>query len=159
MPAPPAEVRTDPDGSTTLVWRREYPDPVEHVWAAITDSDRLGRWIGTWTGEPTLGSVRFTMTGEVDAGGEVDAPVDVLVHVCDPPHRLVVDLPDPGGAEAWHLELTVDPHGDGTVLVFAQRLVGGVRREDVEAGWSWYLDRLEASLQRRPMPAWDDYVA
>ena len=68
MPAQPAEiVRTD-DGGTAMVLRRHYSDPVEDVWAAITESDRLARWIGTWTGEPREGgTVSFTMTGEVDA--------------------------------------------------------------------------------------------
>jgi uncharacterized protein YndB with AHSA1/START domain len=159
MTAPPAETRTDPDGTTTLVWRREYPDPVDDVWSAITDSERLGRWIGTWTGEPRVGgTVAFTLTGEVDAGGEVADPVDVTILACDPPHHLVVRFP--GGDEgcAWHLDLTVEPHGDGAVLVFAQRLADGLRREDVESGWRWYLDRLDAALHDEPMPDWSAYA-
>lgn len=157
MDAPPAETTTDPDGTTTLVWRREYPDPAEDVWAAITDSSRLARWIGSWTGEPRVGgTVAFTLTGEVDAGGEVADPVDVTIVACDPPRHLVVDLPSDGCA--WHLDLTVEPRADGAVLVFAQTLVDGVRREDVEAGWSWYLDRLAASLRGAPMPDWSAYV-
>jgi uncharacterized protein YndB with AHSA1/START domain len=159
MTAPPAEVRTDPDGATTLVWRREYPDPVEDVWAAITESDRLGRWIGTWTGEPRVGgTVAFTMTGEVDAGGEVADPVDVTIVACEPPRHLAVDLPEDGADRAWHLDLTVEPSPDGAVLVFAQRLLEGIGRTDVEAGWTWYLDRLEASLHGTPMPDWEAYT-
>lgn len=156
---PPETVRTD-DGGTAMVWRRPYPDPVEEVWAAVTDSERLGRWIGTWTGEPRVGgTVAFTMTGEVDAGGEVCEPVDVAILACDPPHRLVVDMPEGGeGAPAWRIELTVEADGDGAVLVFAQSLPDGHRRPDVEAGWRWYLDRLTASLRGGPMPAWDDYA-
>ena len=159
MPGPPAEiVRTD-DGGTAMVLRRHYPDPVEEVWAAITESDRLARWIGTWTGEPREGgTVAFTMTGEVDAGGEVDEPTDVTILVCDPPRRLVVDLPVGDGGDVWHLDLTVEPDGEGAVLVFAQSLDDGERNPDVEAGWNWYLDRLAASLQGGPMPRWDDYA-
>ncbi len=160
MTAPPAEIRTDEDGGTTLVWRREYPDPVEDVWAAITDSERLGRWIGTWTGEPRVGgTVAFTVTGEVDAGGEVADPADVTIVACEPPHHLAVDIPEGGADRAWHLDLTVSPTPDGAVLVFAQRLVEGIRREDVESGWAWYLDRLEASLHGTAMPDWDAYAA
>ena len=29
---------------------------------------------------------------------------------------------------------------------------------DVEAGWSWYLDRLGATLHDAPMPAWTGYA-
>lgn len=158
MTAPPAETRTDPDGTTTLVWRRPFPDPVEDVWAAITESERLGRWIGTWTGEPRVGgTVAFMMTGEVDAGGEVAEPVDVRIHACEPPRHLAVELPE-SAERSWHLDLTVEPDHPGAVLVFAQRLAGGLRREDVEAGWRWYLDRLEASLHGEPMPAWEAYA-
>lgn len=157
MDAPPDEV-PDADGGVTLVWRREYPDGVEHVWAAVTESDRLGRWIGTWTGEPRVGgTVAFTMTGEVDAGGEVDEPVDVALLACDPPHRLVVEMPGDTG-QAWHIEITVEPLGAGAVLLFAQRFADGRRRPDVEAGWTWYLDRLTASLHGTPMPEWADYA-
>ncbi|MEJ2867860.1 SRPBCC domain-containing protein [Actinomycetospora sp. OC33-EN08] len=136
-----------------LVVRRTYPDRVEDVWSALTESERLGRWIGTWTGDPTTGTVTFTMTGEVDAGGEVDDPVDVAIEVCEPPHRLVVDLPS--GDTSWHLDLTLSAAGDGSELVLVQRLDGSVPRDDLAAGWTWYLARLAASLRGEPMPAWD----
>ncbi|MEJ2888907.1 SRPBCC domain-containing protein [Actinomycetospora aeridis] len=160
MTTPPADTRTDPDGTTTAVWRREYPDPVEDVWAAITESERLGRWIGTWTSEtePRVGgTVSFTLTGEVDAGGEVDEPADVRILACEPPRHLRVEFPAPDD-QAWLLDLAVEPHGTGAVLVFAQRLVDGMKVEDVDAGWRWYLDRLGASLAGTPMPDWSAYA-
>lgn len=159
MTAPPAEVRTDDDGGTTLVWRREYPDPVEDVWAAITESERLGRWIGTWTGEARVGgTVAFTMTGEVDAGGEVAEPMDVTITACEPPRHLAVDMPGEDPERAWHLDLTVSATESGAVLLFAQRLVEGIPRKDLESGWNWYLDRLTASLRGTPMPDWEAYT-
>lgn len=156
MAAPPDE-RWHEDGAVTVVWRREYPDPPEDVWSAITESDRLGRWIGTWTGEARVGgAVAFTMTGEIDAGGEECEPMDVTILACDPPERLAVELPGDAG-QAWRVELTVEPSGDGSVLHFAQRFAAGTRRDDIEAGWQWYLDRLTASLQGTAMPDWVDY--
>ncbi|MHC1558146.1 SRPBCC domain-containing protein [Actinomycetospora sp. C-140] len=158
MPTPPAETRTEPDGATTLVWRRPYPDPVEDVWAAITESERLGRWIGTWTGEPGVGrTVAFTMTGEADAGGEVAEPVDVRITACDPPHRLAVEFPENESDRVWHLDLRVEPDGDGAVLVFAQSLPEGLSASDLDAGWRWYLDRLASALAGTPMPDWSAY--
>ncbi|MCD2189643.1 SRPBCC domain-containing protein [Actinomycetospora soli] len=136
-----------------LVVRRTYPDPVEDIWSALTESDRLGRWFGTWTGDPATGTVRLTVTGEVDAGGAVDDPVDVVIEVCEPPHRLVVDLPS--GSDSWHLDVTLSAHGDGTELVLTQRLDGTVAREDLAAGWTWYLARLAAAQSGEPMPPWD----
>ncbi|MGW0231605.1 SRPBCC family protein [Actinopolymorpha singaporensis] len=140
-----------------LEFRRTYPDPVEEVWAAVTESERSARWIGTWTGRPGIAStVEFTMTGEDGAGPE---PVTILE--CDPPHRLVVDWSVPGEPR-WRVEVTLtpdDPEGTGTSLLFVHRLPTAAGVTDVAAGWHYYLDRLAAALAGRPGPEWDDVVA
>ena len=150
---------TAPQGDgRLLVLHRSYPEPVEEVWAALTTSERTARWVGTFTGEGgTGGSVELTWTGEVDAGGEVAPPATVPVVECDPPRRLVLDLPDPGQG-TWRVEVDLEPEGSGTRLTFRQRLDPGMDGSDVEAGWAWYLDKLGAALAGAPMPAWDDYV-
>lgn len=138
-----------------LVLHRSYPDPVEDVWAALTESDRLSRWLGTWTGQGGAGStVEFTWTGEVDAGGEVAPPATVTVHECDPPRRLVVDLPE-SDDQVWTLEVDLAPDGPGTALTFRQQLGAEWDGGDIEAGWSWYLDKLRAALAGEPMPPWE----
>ena len=43
------------DGSRLVVLRREWPDPIDDVWSALTESERTARWIGTYTG---VGRVR-----------------------------------------------------------------------------------------------------
>ena len=30
-----------------VVLRREWPDPIDDVWSALTESERTARWIGT----------------------------------------------------------------------------------------------------------------
>ncbi len=151
--------RDEPGDARAVVLHREYPDPIDDVWAALTRSDRLARWIGSYTGEGGAGgTVEFTLTGEVDAGGEVAAPVTVTVLECVPPHRLVVDIPEEQGGRAWRVAVTLDGAGGRTVLRFEQRVVDGVDPADVEAGWRWYLDRLGAALSGTPMPAWADYL-
>jgi len=140
-----------------VVLRRSYPDPVGDVWSAFTESDRLARWIGSYTGTGRPGgTVEFTVTGEVDAGGEVAAPVTVTIHECAAPHRLVVEIPEGDGA--WHVQVDLTPTDGGTDVVFTQRLVPGVSAADIEAGWSWYLDRLGATLRGAAMPAWSNYA-
>ena len=148
----------DPD-SRTLTLHRTYPDPVEDVWAAFTDSDRLARWFGSYrgTGRPG-GTVELTVTGEVDAGGAVADPVTVTIHECAAPHRLVVEVPDEPGRSSWLIEVTLAGTGGGTELTFVQRLVEGLDQADVAAGWNWYLDRLGASLHGAPMPEWSAYA-
>ena len=145
-----------------VVLRREWPDPIDDVWSALTESERTARWIGTWTGRGeaagrTATTVEFTMTGEVDAGGEVAPPVTITIVECDPPRRLVLDIPE-GDGPPWRVAVSLTEEGGRTVLLFEQRVVGGVSPADVEAGWSWYLDRLGASLHDAPMPHWPDYA-
>ena len=135
-----------------VVLRREWPDPIDDVWSALTESERTARWIGTWTTR-TDTTIEFTMTGEVDAGGEVAPPVTVTIVECDPPRRLVLDIPE-GDGPPWRVAVSLTEEGGRTVLLFEQRVVGGVSPADVEAGWSWYLDRLGASLHGEPMPSW-----
>jgi uncharacterized protein YndB with AHSA1/START domain len=136
---------------------RRYPDPVEDVWGAFTESDRLARWFGSYTGTGRPGgTVELTVTGEVDAGGEVAAPVTVTVRECVAPHRLVVEIPE--GDDAWHVIVELAAVGSGTEVVLSQQVRPGLDAGDVEAGWSWYLDRLGAVLRGAAMPRWAEYA-
>lgn len=137
--------------------RRRYPDPVEDVWAAFTESDRLARWFGSYTGTGRAGgTVELTVTGEVDAGGEVAAPVTVTVHECAAPHRLVVEIPE--GDDSWRVTVELAAAGSGTDVVLRQQVRPGLDAGDLDAGWSWYLDRLGAALRGTAMPAWAEYA-
>jgi uncharacterized protein YndB with AHSA1/START domain len=52
------------------VFRRVLADPVDAAWPAMTESDRLGRWFGTYTGTGRVGgTVELLMTAAEDAGG------------------------------------------------------------------------------------------
>jgi hypothetical protein len=50
--------------------------------------------------------------------------------------------------------VTLTEEAGRTVLLFEQHVPGDVSPADVEAGWTWYLDRLGAVLHDEPMPAW-----
>ncbi|MFI5952382.1 SRPBCC domain-containing protein [Cryptosporangium sp. NPDC051539] len=157
---PLGEARTDDDGTGTLVFHRTFPDPIEDVWATLTDSDRLARWYGHYEGTGgTGGTVELTITGEVDAGGKEGDPVTVSILECVPPHRLVVEMA-PEGEGTWHLAATLSEHAGGTTLLFEQRLPAGFPypASEVEPGWRWYLDRLVAAVAGDPMPPWKSYA-
>ena len=111
---------------------RSFVAPIEDVWAAITEPERLARWIGTWTGDPSTGSVRFAMTFEGQEEGDA-----MVIHVCEPPHRLHVSTQV--GDELWPLELDLTHDAGVTTLTFRQP---GVTREQVGTvapGWDYYL--------------------
>ena len=123
------------DGELVLVQTRTFRAPVEDVWAAVTEPERLARWIGTWTGDPTSGSVSFAMTFEGQEEGD-----PMVIRVCEPPHRL--HLTTQVGDDQWLLELDLT-HADGvTTLTFRQPAIRADQVGDVAPGWDYYLDRL-----------------
>lgn len=147
--SPLGRVLPDDEG-VRLEFLRTYDDPVPDVWSAITDSERLARWFGSWTGDPTTGEVLLTMVEAPDAA----QPVRILE--CEPPHRLVVDLPSPDGL--WRMVVTLREEGAGTVLVVEHRAVETDQVGSVGPGWHYYLDRLGAVVAGTPVPdVWDDY--
>ncbi|MGY1720483.1 SRPBCC family protein [Blastococcus sp. SYSU DS0552] len=150
-------VTTEPDGRQRLEFRRSWPDPIEDVWAALTEPDRLARWIGTYEGERGPGGTgTFTMTHEDEPVGEPMAIVE-----CDPPRRLVVQwTQEQDGLGVWRIDLDLFVEGERTVLRFVQFFAAGLDVTDFAMGWHWYLDKLDAELGGRPAPGdWAAFLA
>ncbi len=128
------------DGVRRLVIERELRAPIGDVWAAVTESERLARWIGVWTGDPASGHVQFAMTAESE-----DATADDMeIRECTPPTRLAVT--SQVGDERWQLEVDLVERDGVTVLTFTQPDIDPVVAESVGPGWEYYLDRLVAVL-------------
>jgi len=121
-----------------LTITREFRAPIEDVWASVTEPERLARWIGTFTGDPTSGRVAFLMTAE----GATE-PEDMEIRECDPPR--VLRVTSHVGEEHWHLDLVLDEQDGVTTLTFAQPAIDPVAAESVGPGWEYYLDRLVAA--------------
>ena len=90
---PTGNVIRDDDG-VRLEFVRQYPDPIERVWAAVTDPDELGNWYGTWRGDPATGTVELA---SIEGGGEFK-PIEIVE--CSRPRRVAVVIPTPYGAFA-----------------------------------------------------------
>jgi uncharacterized protein YndB with AHSA1/START domain len=82
-----------------VVLRRSYRAEVEEVWDALTDPDRIRRWLMPITGELKPGGT-FQLEG--NAGGEVLE--------CEPPQRFKVSF----GGPASLVEITLAQSQDGT---------------------------------------------
>lgn len=149
-PTPTGRVITTSTG-TDLVIERHFKAPIEDVWTSVTASESTARWIGAWSGEPGPGkTVSFRM------GFEGDVPAsNVLIEVCDAPHRLVVSMKDDHGE--WHLELSLGAIGQTTTLTFTQHLKDTKGVGDTGPGWEYYLDMLVASREGKPLPDFNDY--
>lgn len=73
-----------------LEFVRSYDEPLYDVWSALTEPDRMARWFGTWTGNPSTGKVQVHMTED-----EGSAPQTATILECTPPTWLVVDMQSP----------------------------------------------------------------
>lgn len=143
------------DGNDWVVFDRTFRAPIESVWAAITEPDRLERWIGTWAGDPASGSVLFRMTAESeDASAEA-----VRIDDCDPPRRLAVTTNVETESDSWHLVLELVEHAGRTTLSFSQSELNAETAANVGPGWEYYLDRLVAAETEQDVAGvnWDDY--
>ncbi|RLV57399.1 SRPBCC family protein [Aeromicrobium phragmitis] len=136
-----------------LVWERTFRAPIDDVWAAVTESERLERWIGTWTGDPADGFVTFTMNAE----GEDIPPSRYEIRACEPPRLLRIDAVDDFGA--WYLTLELREDAGVTTLTMSQVIDDVSTLENTGPGWEYYLDRLVAAETGADPAAvdWDDY--
>jgi uncharacterized protein YndB with AHSA1/START domain len=144
------------DGRQRLEFRRSWPDPVEEVWSALTEPDRLARWIGVYDGTRGPGGTgTFTMTHE--EGEPVGEPMTIVE--CDPARRLVIEWVQQA-TEGWRVDLDLWREGDRTVLRFVQVFPAGADVIDFALGWHWHLEKFDAEIGGRPQPAdWDAFLA
>ena len=98
------------DGKGVVRLQDRFDTDIDDLWSALTDPDRLARWLGE-------------VEGDLRQGGEFRARYfasgwegTCRVEVCDPPRRLLLltNAPDePDGV----IEATLSADGDQTVLV------------------------------------------
>ena len=145
------ETRHGRDG---IVLARTFRAPIEDVWAAVTESERLARWIGTWSGDPSSGSVEFGMNAEGDDVEEETFTIDR----CEPPHLLAVSSPA-GETETFDLLLELTEDAGTTTLSFSQAMTDPELAANMGPGWEYYLDRLVAAEAGDDVAAvsFDDY--
>jgi uncharacterized protein YndB with AHSA1/START domain len=99
--------RTMPAGEArTVLLQRTYDAPVEDVWDAITDPQRIARWFLPVTGDLRLGG---TYQLEGNAGGKVLR--------CEPPHTFTVTWAMGEDTGASQVEVRLSPGADGRTLL------------------------------------------
>jgi uncharacterized protein YndB with AHSA1/START domain len=123
----------------TALMRRRYDAPIEDVWDACTNPDRLSRWFLKVTGELRVGGT-FSLAG--NASGEILR--------CDPPRLLAVTWVY-GGQPVDEVELRLSPGENGdTILELEHASVSEMAPDGstsavvgVGVGWELALDYLE----------------
>jgi uncharacterized protein YndB with AHSA1/START domain len=146
-PGPAATGRRERRGGHDwVVYSRTLRAPVDDVWDALTDRERVGVWVGSpresVVGDPDGFSFRF----EAVTTPALHFRVDDLVER----RRIALsmqDAGDSGGAGAWRLVIEVAAHEDGTTVRLAQAVVNPALAPSVAAGCEFYLDRLRTHLE------------
>ncbi len=135
-----------------LVFDRHLPVSQDVAWAALTESERTTRWIGSWSGEAQPGK-----TIELVWLAEEGTPAEsIRIMSCDPPHRLALaGGPDPSAP--WLVTMELFAAEDGTRLEFRQQMSNGLSPALVGTGWEFYLDRYVAALEDLEAAAFDAY--
>ncbi len=151
MTPSPTGRRATRNGYDSVVFDRTFRAPIEWVWAAITESDRLERWVGTWTGDPASGAVLFRMNAE----GDDAKPETFTIDDCDPPHRLALTSRVMDEQTVWHFVLELAEADGTTTLTFSQSVPGAEMAAGVGPGWEYYLDRLVAAESGADVAALD----
>lgn len=137
--------RTESTGSVAV--EDVFATDIEDLWSALTEPDRLARWLVTVTGDLVPGgALTLHFTSGWEGTGEILE--------CDSPTRLKVLTIDLDG-DATTLTATLTPRGPGTTRLRIEEdgLQPG-RQHVYGAGWAVHLEHLEAYLTGRPRSDW-----
>ena len=136
-----------PDADRLAVrFERRYPATPAEVWSAITEPERIARWLASTT---LLGDGRYRL----DFGDDHETLGQV--EVCDAPRALVVTWEFPG-EPASRVSVEVRPDGDGAVLLLDHTRLPQNQGAGYGAGWEAHLATLEAQLSGATAPDWDE---
>ncbi len=141
------------DGGRTLVLTRRFAAPIKDVWASLTESERLGRWFATWSGDPASGSVLVHLNAEPESEEAPATPCEI--RACEPPRLLAVRTSDEQGE--WWLTVELSEAEGGTTLELRHEQLEPGTAAEIGAGWEWYLDRLVAAMTDTPPPTLGDF--
>ena len=131
------------NGKGTVRMEDVFDTDIDDLWSAITEPNRLARWLAVVTGDP-----QGTM--QVSFRSSWEGPMTVT-H-CEAPHRLVVSSGE--GDDITETEAVLTAEGDRTRLVIEER---GLPLEDVSmhgAGWQVHVEDLEALIEGREIEEW-----
>lgn len=136
------------DGSRRAVrFERTYAATPEEVWDALTNPDRLARWLAPGTITEESVALDFGDSGAVTGR--------VLRH--EPPSVLEVEWRFAGEDQSVaRFDLT--PDGDGTRLVLEHRLLDSAHAAGYAAGWHAHLSALGDALEGGD-GSWDERFA
>ncbi|HEX4701943.1 MAG TPA: SRPBCC family protein [Pseudonocardiaceae bacterium] len=134
------------DGKGVVRMADRYDTDINDLWSALTNPDRLARWIAVIKGDLVIG-------GEFHASFTSGWDGPCRVDVCDSPHRLQITM-NPGEPDETVVEAVLAADDDGTKLVIEDR---GLPLTDYAyhgAGWQAHVEDLATYLAGREPSDW-----
>lgn len=142
---PMGSLRTT-EGKAVVRMEDRFQTDVDDMWSAITEPERLARWIAQVDGDLRLGGVfRASFTSGWEGQGRVD--------LCEPPRRLLLTM-SPDSDEQTVIEVELVPDGAMTGLVVEERGLPLGEAAVHGAGWQAHVEDLAAHLAGRPRGDW-----
>jgi uncharacterized protein YndB with AHSA1/START domain len=121
------------DGGGVVLVESRYDTTPEDLWEALTTPERLARWLGDVSGDLRPGGTfSATWTSTWTGTGRVE--------VCEPPHRLRVQMNEEGAETV--VEATLTPQVDGVLLVVEASGLPLTNLPAFGAGWQVHLEDL-----------------
>ena len=127
------------DGTTAVRMEDCFDTDIEDLWSALTEPERLARWIADVDGDLCLGGTfRATFTSGWEGIGRIET--------CEPPQRLVVVTQQTGEASECVIEAVLTASENQTVLVIEERGMPIEQLAGYGAGWQVHIEDLAAHL-------------
>ena len=127
------------DGERCAVgFRRLYDFTAEELWAALTDPERLGRWLAQ---APRFDREAGGYVELVFGAGSGDQRASGRILTWDEPHVLEYEWRFPGEDDSI-VRFELQPQEFGTLLVLDHRQLGRAAGAGYGAGWHAHLDAL-----------------
>ncbi len=131
------------DGKGVVRIEDRFDTDIDDLWSAVTDPQRLARWLGEVDGDLRVGGefrARFFASGWEGTG---------RVEACAPPRRLLLSTTEPGQDDEHFIEATLAADGAHTILVWEERGMPVNQLAAYGAGIQVHVEDLAAHIGRR----------
>jgi uncharacterized protein YndB with AHSA1/START domain len=130
-------------------FERRYDAAPAEVWSALTEPERLGRWLADAELDLRVGGDYVLRFSDEDEGQITRGRVLAL----EPERLLELTWLYPGENDTV-VRFELRPDGDGTILVLDHRGLPAAAAPGYGGGWHAHLDALEAHLGAGGEPDW-----